>query len=415
MQAEIITIGTELLLGQIVDTNAAYLAKELAGIGINVFRSTTIGDNQDRIANAVRRALDACDIVITSGGIGPTVDDKTREAVAAATGRDLVFDQSLLDDIKAFFEKRGLVLGENNPRQAFIPHEATPIRNPVGTAPGFIVKQGSRYVISLPGVPRELYHLMEHLVLPFIDREFGLETVINMRVLRTAGTGESNIDRLIADLEESDNPTVGLSAHPGAVDIRVTAKAKDATTAQQLLDDMETQLRDRLGDMIYGLDDVSIEGVIVNMLVERGLKLAILETNTGGTLACRLTAVPHGFEILTGSLIASLPKAADYLLKTSDHPYSVSAGTAEILADKIREIAGADIGMAIIGDEDPNAGPYGSVTGSTYFGLSRQDLSESQHIQLGGISDEGRTRIINSGLSVLRNWLLKEHSIHADH
>ena len=165
MQAEIITIGTELLLGQIVDTDAAYLAKKLAALGVNVFRSTTIGDNQDRIANAIRRALDDCDIVITSGGIGPTVDDKTRQAVAAATGRNLVFDQSLLDDIKAFFEKRGLVLGENNPRQAFIPQDATAIRNPVGTAPGFIVEQGHRYVISLPGVPRELYYLMEHSVL----------------------------------------------------------------------------------------------------------------------------------------------------------------------------------------------------------------------------------------------------------
>jgi nicotinamide-nucleotide amidase len=411
MQAEIITIGTELLLGQIVDTNAAYLAKKLAVLGVNVFRSTTIGDNQDRIANAVRRALDDCDIVITSGGIGPTVDDKTRQAVAAATGRDLVFDQSLLDDIKTFFEKRGLVLGENNPRQAFIPQDATAIRNPVGTAPGFIVEQGHRYVISLPGVPRELYYLMEHSVLPFIQREFGLETVINMRVLRTAGTGESNIDRLVADLEESDNPTVGLSAYPGAVDIRVTAKAKDSITAQQLLDDMETQLRDRLGDMIYGLDDVTIESVVVNMLLERGLKLVILETNTGGTLACRLTAAPRGFEVLGGTLIASLSKAADYLLQTSHHSHSVSAETAEMLADKIREIAGADIGMAIVGDEDPNMGPYGSVTGNTYFGLSFQDLIQSEHIQLGGISGEGRTRIINSGLSILRNWLLKEHPI----
>lgn len=408
MQAEIITIGTELLLGQIVDTNAAYLAKELAAIGFNVFRSTTIGDNQDRIANAVRRALDDCDIVITSGGIGPTVDDKTREAVAAATGRDLVFDQSLFDDIKAFFKKRDLVLGENNPRQAFIPRKATPIRNPVGTAPGFIVKQDNRYVISLPGVPRELYYLMEHLVLPFIHREFGLETVINMRVLRTAGAGESNIDRLIADLEESDNPTVGLLAYPGAVDIRVTAKAKTEDKARALLDKMEKQLRERLGEMIYGLDGASIESVVVNMLHTRGLKLAILETNTGGTLAGRFTAVPHGFEVLSGSLAASLNKAGDYLLQTPHDPFSVSAGSAELLAAEIRERTGADIGMAIVGDEDPNVGPYGSVSGNTYFGLSRPGHSESSHIQLGGVSGDGRTRIINSGLSILRNWLMNK-------
>ena len=410
MQAEIITIGTELLLGQIVDTNAAYLAKQLAGIGFNVFRSTTIGDNQDRIAQAVRRALDDCDVVITSGGIGPTIDDKTRAAVAAATGRELVFDPNLLEDIKKFFDKRGLVLGENNPRQAFIPHHAIAVRNPVGTAPGFIVEQGHRYVISLPGVPRELYYLMEHSVLPFIQREFGLETVINMRVLRTAGTGESNIDRLIADLEESDNPTVGLSAYPGAVDIRITAKAESSIKARVLLDDMEKQLRGRLGEMIYGTDDATIEGVVVSMLLERGLKLVVLETNTGGTLTRRLTAFSGGFEVLDGSLTASLPKAVDYILKTSDHPLPVSARAAEMLATRIREIAGADIGMAIVGDEDPDVGPYGNLTGNTHIALSRESHCECEAIQLGGISKEARTRIINWAFSILRNWLLKERT-----
>ena len=409
MQAEIITIGTELLLGQIVDTNAAYLAKELAAIGFNVFRSTTIGDNQDRIADAVRCALDTCDLVITSGGIGPTVDDKTRVAVAAATDRDLVFDQSLLDDIKAFFDKRGWELGENNPRQAFIPQDAIPIHNPVGTAPGFIVEQDHRFVISLPGVPRELYYLMEHSVLPFIHQEFGLDTVIDMRVLRTSGAGESLIDRLVADLEESENPTVGLLAYPGAVDIRITAKARNKEEARVLLDKMEKQLRNRLGNMVYGLDDATIEGGIVELLLERGLTLAILETNTGGTLACRLTAVPHGFEVLGGTLVVSLINAEKYLLQTSHQTPSVSAGSAELLAEKIRAKAGADIGMAIVGDEDPNVGPFSNVTGNTYFGMSRQDHSKSKHFQTGGISGEGRTRIINTGLSILRNWLLKEY------
>jgi nicotinamide-nucleotide amidase len=410
MQAEIITIGTELLLGQIVDTNAAYLAKQLAGMGFDVFRSTTIGDNQDRIAHAVRRALDDCDLVITSGGIGPTIDDKTRAAVAAATGRDLVFDPGLLDDIKNFFDKRGLVLGENNPRQAFIPHDAIAVRNPVGTAPGFIVDQGHRYVISLPGVPKELYYLMEHSVLPFIQREFGLETVINMRVLKTAGTGESNIDRLIADLEESDNPSVGLSAYPGAVDIRITAKAESSLKAQALLNDMEKQLRGRLGEMIYGTDDATIEGVVVNLLLERGLKLVVLETNTGGTLTRRLTGFSGGFEVLGGSLIASLPKAVDYVLKTSDHSLPVSARTAEMLATRMREISGADIGMAMVGDEDPNMGPYGNFTGNTHIALSCESHCECQAIQLGGISKEARTRIINWAFSILRNWLLKERT-----
>ena len=406
MQAEIITIGTELLLGQIVNTNAAYLSQKLADMGFNVFRSTTIGDNQDRIAGAVARALEDCDVVITSGGIGPTVDDKTRGAVAAATGRSLDFDESLLEDIKAFFKKRGLVLGENNPRQAFIPHAAIPIRNPVGTAPGFIVEQGKRYVISLPGVPRELYYLMEHTVMPFLRGEFGLETVINMRVLRTAGTGESHIDHLIADLEASENPTVGLSAYPGAVDIRIAAKAKTMVTARQLLDDMERQLRDRLGGMIYGTDDETIESVVVSLLAERRYQLAILETNTGGSLAGRLTAALDGFSVFGGGLTASLPKAIDSVLKMPPQQASVSAGMAEALAAEIRKVSGTDIGMALVGDEDPAVGPYGKHSGDTYIGLSREGLAESRHIQLGGISEEARTRINNGALAILRNWLL---------
>ena len=372
MQAEIITIGTELLLGQIIDTNAAYLSQQMAAIGFNVFRTTTIGDNRERIVSAIKRALDECNIVIISGGIGPTVDDKTREAVAVATDRDLEFDQNLLNDIKAFFKKRGLVLGENNPRQAYIPHGAIPVRNPVGTAPGFIVKHGTSYVVSLPGVPKELYHLMQNTVLPFITREFGLDAVIKMRVLRTAGTGESHIDRLIEDLEESENPTVGLSAHPGAVDIRVTAKAESERIAQQLLDDMEERLRERLGKMIYGVDDETIESVVVKLLAEQGLKLGILETNTGGVLASRLTAVPDGFEVLVGSLTASLPKAADYFLKLADYQLSVSAKTAETLATKIRQTTGADIGLVIVGDESPDVGPYSKRAGDAYIGLSRE-------------------------------------------
>jgi len=197
MKAEIIMIGTELLLGQIVDTNASYLARQLATLGIDVFRKTTVGDNEQRIVNAIRKALNRCDVVITSGGIGPTVDDKTREAVAKATDQSLVLNTELLEFVSNFFKRRGLELGENNKRQAYIPENAIPIENPVGTAPGFIVEKNGSCVMSLPGVPRELYYLTEHTVLPYIKKKFGIQTIIKIRTLRTAGIGESNIDRMI--------------------------------------------------------------------------------------------------------------------------------------------------------------------------------------------------------------------------
>ena len=407
MQAEIITIGTEILLGQIVDTNAAFLARQLAKVGFNVYRKSTIGDNENRIAEAIRRSLDHCDVVITSGGIGPTIDDKTREAVAIATGCKLVLDEKLLQHIKKFFQRRGLELGDNNSRQAYIPENAIPIHNPVGTAPGFIAEFRNSYVIALPGVPHELYHLMEHTVLPFIQNKFGLETVIKSRVLRTAGVGESAIDRQITDLEESSNPTVGLVAYPGAVDIRIAAKAKDTDQAMKLLDEMELRIRRRLGDTIYGIDKETIEEVVVQLLSTHRLQMAVLETNTGGRLADRLTGVAQGFHVIKQALTMPFSEVKAVLSANPSKVNLISNEVAETLAETIREKTGADIGLALVGDQDPKVGPYNDRTGNTYVGLNWAGTAASKHLQLGGISADARTRITNSALSILRNWLLK--------
>lgn len=406
MQAEIITIGTELLLGQIVDTNAAYLAQQLAQLGLNVYRKTTVGDNELRIGQALRSALRRSDVVITTGGLGPTVDDKTREGVATATDRKLVLNQGLLEQIEAFFHKRGRELGDNNRRQAYVPRNAIPIANPVGTAPGFIVKHRDSYVISLPGVPRELRYLTEHSVLPFLQQELGLRGVILSRVLRTAGVGESDIDRRISDLEESANPTVGLAAHTGLVDIRITARADGEREAQQLLDDVEARIRQRIGGMIYGRDEATIESTVVELLLNHQLSLSILETNTGGMIAARITAVPGGLELLTPGLVTSTQRAASWLLKPEDVQDGLSEHVAEILAQRVRAQATVDIGMAVIGDTDPAVGPYSEETGTTYVGLSVADSAASRRVRLGGVSDVARAWIANSALDLLRQHLL---------
>ena len=406
MQAEIITIGTELLLGQIVDTNAAFLARQLAAVGFDVYRQTTVGDNVNRIVEAVSTALNRCDLVITSGGIGPTVDDKTRQAVAEATGQKLKMDPELLSHIEAFFERRGLELGENNPLQAYIPENATPIHNPVGTAPGFIVNYKGSHVVTLPGVPRELYYLMEHTVLPFIQKEFGLETVIKTRILRTSGYGESDIDRRIAKFETSSNPTVGLAAHPGAVDIRIAAKASDDRSASRMLDEMESRIREILGNMIYGVDEETIAGVVVKLLLDKHLNIALIETNTGGTATRRLTGVPEGLSVMKHSLTMSHAKAGVVLRSGETEPLTVSNSSAEILASGIKEKTGADIGMAIIGDEDPNVGPYSQNTGDTYVGLSGPGGIQNGHLHFAGISADARTRTTNYALDLLRRYLL---------
>jgi nicotinamide-nucleotide amidase len=405
MKAEIMTIGTELLLGQIIDTNSAFIAQQLANIGFDVYRKTSVGDNEDRISAAISKALQRSDAVITTGGLGPTVDDKTREAVAMATERDLFLDEDLLKDIKAFFKRRGLKLGENNPLQAQIPTGSIPIPNPVGTAPGFIVKFHESYVISLPGVPHELHHLMEHAVLPFLKKEFDIQAVIKTRVLRTAGEGESNIDRRIAELEESTNPTVGLAAHPGAVDIRISAKARNESKALKLLDEMEIKLRKCLGNMIYGTDKETIEEVVIKMLAGQTLRLVVYETNTGGHLTYRLTSVPGGMEVVDHTLVASVSRIEKLVPDLANKSVSISNEIAEALAEAIQKKAGVNIGMVVLGDEDPEVGPYSKRTGSTYIGLSDGNTNTSRHIQIGGISSDGRTRLTNSALELLRRYL----------
>ncbi len=409
MKAEIVMIGTELLLGQIVDTNASYLARQLAGIGIDVFRKTTVGDNADRIAHIISAALKRCDIVITSGGIGPTVDDRTREAVSLATHRPLVLNQTLLDAIAAFFKRRGLELGENNKRQAYIPKDAIPIENPVGTAPGFIVEQNGRCVISLPGVPKELYYLSEHTLRPYLINKFRINTVIHSRILHTAGIGESNIDRMIGDLEESDNPTVGLAAHIGAVDIRIAAKADHPDSATIMLDEMEAKVRARVGDIIFGIDGETIAEKVCDLLQSAGLSLALLETNTGGAFTARLTEIASAFTLLISSQTRSLKSAAAIYLA---HPNKSPIPSRELTTKMAHALAthvDADIGMALIGDEDPNVGPFKTVSGHTFIGISRKETAPvCRHIQLGGISHDGRARITSFAFETLRRYLLDQ-------
>lgn len=283
---EIITIGTELLLGEITDTNSTYIARTLRDHGIDIYRITTIGDNPGRITLTIQEALQRADIIITTGGLGPTVDDPTRQAVADAANRPLVFMDELWDQIEERFKVYGRVPTENNRRQAYIPADAIPVLNPVGTAPCFIVEQNSSYIISLPGVPQEMKYLLHHEIIPFLIDRFELKTqIIKAAVLHVASMGESVIDEIIADLEHFANPTVGLLAHPGQVDIRVTAKAGSELEADDLISPILEDLHNRLGENIYGRDGDTLGSVIAGLLEENDLKLRVISTGLDQTLA----------------------------------------------------------------------------------------------------------------------------------
>ncbi len=286
--AEIVTIGTELLLGEILDTNTRFLARELRNLGVDLYRTTTVGDNEERIAGVLKEALGRSQIVLTTGGLGPTVDDPTRQAVARALGVELEFHPELWQQIQERFQRYGRQPSENNRRQAFIPQGAIPIPNPVGTAPAFIGETSEACIISLPGVPREMEYLFQHAVVPYLKERFHLHGVIQVRVLHTAGVGESQIDEWIGDLETSSNPTVGLLAHPGQCDIRITAKAETPENAASMIADMEALVRQRCGEAIFGADADTLETVIAGQLSRLGWKLLVVEVGLEGELCARL-------------------------------------------------------------------------------------------------------------------------------
>jgi nicotinamide-nucleotide amidase len=296
MHAEIVMIGTELLLGELVDTNANRLAKMLREIGLDIYYKTTVGDNEARITEVLNLALDRSDVIITSGGIGPTVDDMTRPAVASATGRKLVYSIDLEAQIAERFRSFGREMAENNKRQAYIPEGALPLTNPAGTAPCFLSEdvRGRGFIISLPGVPRELEYMMQNTVLPLLVDRMGGARVTRIRILRTCAVGESNVDRAIGDLMTARNPTIGLAAHAGQTDVRITAKADTEAEADTLIASLEAEVRRRLGVAIYGVETETVPDVIGQLLTKKQMKLGVIDTLTGGLLTRNLIDAGFG-------------------------------------------------------------------------------------------------------------------------
>ena len=340
MHAEIVMIGTELLLGEIVDTNANRFAKALREIGLDLYFKTTVGDNETRITEVLNLALDRSDVIITSGGIGPTVDDVTRQAVANATGRKLVYSTDLEAQIATRFRSFGRKMAENNKRQAYIPESARPLSNPVGTAPCFLCEdiRGRGAVISLPGVPRELEYMLSKKVIPLLVERMGGAQVTKIRILRTCAVGESNVDRVIGDLMTTKNPTIGLAAHAGQTDVRITAKADTEAEADTLIAPLEAEVRQRLGVAIYGVEKETVPEVIGRLLSNKNLKLGVIDTLTGGLLTRDFIDAGFGDLITTNlhtiDLSAALQKAdlafqAD--AREGDHS-ALAMGLAEYVA-----------------------------------------------------------------------------------
>jgi len=408
MQAEIISIGTELLLGAIVDTNAAYISRQLAEIGIDLYHRVTVGDNEGRIACCIEEALERVDVVLCTGGLGPTVDDVTRQAAARATGRDLVLDEEMLGWIEERFRGWGHPMSENNRRQALKPEGAIAIENPVGTAPIFIVQDERGDVIVLPGVPHEMKYLMEHEVIPYLKRKLGRQEVIKTRVLRTVGIGESQVDARIGDLMESANPTVGLAAHPGQTDVRIVAKAASEEEADRLIAEMEGRVRKRLGEVIYSVGEETVAEVVARMLAERELTLGTVECGVDGIVSRQIFDAPDGHNVLGNSLIVDEVEEAIDLLDLPRPQFGragdFSAKAAQLAAREGRAFLGVDLCLAVwvpapIADDPRAQQPM-------HIALDTGQEAIVQPFQYGGPSERATGWLVNRALDMVRRALL---------
>lgn len=413
MKAEVIAIGSELLLGQIIDTNSSYIAKRLAESGIELAQTATVGDDLQRMKEVIREAINRSQIVITTGGIGPTEDDLTREAIAEVTEHPLIFQPHLMEQIENLFKTRGFRMAENNRKQAYVPEGAIAIENPKGTAPGFIVETSGGTIISIPGVPSEMEYLMENRVIPYIRKRFDIKhQVIQYKVLRACGLGESAIGLQIKDLmKESKNPSIGTLASIGDIRIRITAKADNPGEASNLIQKMEREIRRRLGVLIYGVDDETLHGNIAKELEGLKLALSVVETFTGGILSQKLTSTnSNSFNqsvVLPSE--TSQRQFLDLSLEEFNSLKEDSRRLTDLLAQKARHEFKTDLGLAMFGKIAEKQGE-GEYRIETYYSLSTSTGMEIQEYSLGGELWMVRERASIIALDMLRKYLLRKES-----
>lgn len=412
MVAEILSVGTELLLGQITDSNAAYLGRTLAGLGIDLYHKSTVGDNEGRILETLRRARDRADVIITSGGLGPTEDDLTKECIAKVFEEELVTDPASLEQLHEFFRRRGVPnMPARNAKQALIYQHGRPIPNPNGTAPGALLEKDGKIVISLPGPPNEMIPMVENHVVPLLlERLSGTRQYLVTRVLRFIGIGESAVDERLQDLLAGTNPTVAPLAHTGEVHIRLGAKAVSLEAAEALIQPVEAEIRRRLGRFIYGIDRTTLEEAVVGLLIDRGRTVAVAESCTGGGLGSRLTSVPGSSAAFLGGFITYANAAKEALVGVPaallESHGAVSAPVAEAMAAGARQRLGADYALSITGVAGPEGGTETKPVGLVYIGLAGPEGVRSTENHFIGIREDVRRRSTQVALQMLREDLL---------
>ncbi|MHB9025809.1 MAG: competence/damage-inducible protein A [Armatimonadota bacterium] len=414
MRAEVISIGTELLLGQITDTNAVYLAQRLAELGISLFYKSTVGDNPDRLAEVLRLARERSDLLICTGGLGPTEDDITAAGIARVFDEPLVVDEDSRRHLENFFRRRGRPMTENQLKQAQLPRGARPIPNPVGTAPGFLLEKAGKTVIVMPGPPHEMHAMWRDTVGPYLRGRSDM--MIVSRTLRFCGIGEGALEMLLKDLIAAQtNPTIAPYAKLAEVHIRVTARTHSEDDAWRLIQPVEAAIRERAGQYLYGIDEETLEFVVGRMLREGGLTLAVAESCTGGLLGGRITGVPGSSDYFLGGVISYSNDLKQSLLGVSPATLeahgAVSEATAREMAEGIMRATGASVGISITGIAGPDGGTPEKPVGLVYLGLARAGgPTQVTRSVYWGERDTIRARAVQESLVLLRGVLLESAS-----
>ncbi|WP_334110513.1 competence/damage-inducible protein A [Thermodesulfitimonas autotrophica] len=409
MRAEIIFTGTELLLGQVLNTHAQCLGQELAALGVEIVRHTTVGDDWEGLTSALREALRRADLIITTGGLGPTSDDLTLAAVADVLGLPLVLNETVLSWIKEYFARRGQAVPENLTRQAYFPEGAIVLPNAAGTAPGCIVEKEGKIIVSLPGPPRELTPMFEDHVVPFLSKRLARGGVLNFRVVRVTGIAEYAVQDLLRDLEGKEKVQLGYIAKPGEVHVRIAAVGRDAAEAQQLVAEMLKEVRARLSDYIFAYDEESIEEVAGKLLAAKGYTVAVAESCTAGMVAARLTDVPGSSAYFMGGIVAYDNKVKEKILGVQMEILrdkgAVSPETAAAMAEGVRRLLCTDAGIGITGIAGPTGGTPEKPVGLVYIAVAVPGQTVVKKYNFPGRRFAVRQGAANAALKMLRDLL----------
>lgn len=410
MKAELIFTGSELLLGYVLNSHAQYLGMKLSEMGIEVTLHITVGDNWKMLGQVLKQALENSDLVLTTGGLGPTTDDLTKETVAGVLGLPMILDEHSLAGMKEFFRRRGVAMPESIAKQAYFPEGARILNNPLGTAPGALIERGDKIMVMLPGPPNELIAMFEQELTPYLAKRAGSGTVTRYKVFKLTGISESAVQDRIKDLGGQGNPGIAYVAKPGEVQVRIAAYAGAPEQAEKMVAELSEKVRRRLVGYIFGYDEEVLEDVVGKLLLETGLSIAVAESCTGGLIAARLTDIPGSSGYLKGGVVAYSNEMKNKILgvpsDTIDRYGAVSKQTAVAMAEGVRVLAGSNLGLAVTGIAGPGGGSPAKPRGLVYISLAADDGTCCREYRFPGERPAVRQGTVNAGLNMVRHYLL---------